>query len=170
MRLSNKIVLFIALIGLIALSICIYSNFYKTGREHDFGNYFPRFLILCNSTSEIENQLHEAPGYFEKQEVKTTNAQFLLYRTIPIRGFLINGIYCYEQVESQPSKEKYWTLRGYFTINAGPRVNQTHQAAVIDYIPDGDSVKIRMDGVDLYSIKSLSVFSNTFVISQTSTP
>ena len=150
---SKRTIVIIALcIGFVAFVLCCVSKFTKGSHQNDYGNN----LVFSHSVSEIDEKFRKIPGFFEKQEVKANDANFLFYSTIPIRGLAIHGVYCFEELESQPSKEKYWMLRGYFPINAAHFINQTHSPAPPTFSADGNSIKIKIDGIDLYTVNSFA--------------
>ena len=150
---SKRTIVLIALcIGCVAFVLCYASKLIKASHQQDYGNN----LVFSHAVSEIDEKFCNIPRFFEKQEVRANEANYLFYSTIPISGLTVHGVYCFEQLESQPSNEKYWMLRGYFPINAAHFINQTHSPAPPAFLVDGNSVKIKIDGIDLYTINSFA--------------
>ncbi|MEI9959700.1 MAG: sugar phosphate nucleotidyltransferase [Limisphaerales bacterium] len=149
MRSKQIIAATVICIGGITLIICIFLIKKNVHRQDDIANNLPFF----NSIEELDEKFHDNPRFFEKQEVKANDASYLFYTIIPFRGLTINGVYCFEQFENWPSKEK-WVYRGYFPINASSFIEQTHRPTPPTFMTDGDSIKISIAGIHLYTIKS----------------
>jgi hypothetical protein len=130
-----------------------------------FGYYLSLDATLASSESEIERTLHCFQGEYLKREIRVGNTRFLFYVKYPFRGYSIDGVYCYEQVNDKIDGHSYWLLRGYFPISR-PRFSELlknhpefalveKNPEVITYAARGDSVELQIFGVELFSIKSI---------------
>ena len=121
--------------------------------------------MYASSESEIERTLHCIQGKYLKREIRAGNAKFLFYEIYPFRGYSIDGVYCYEQVNDKTDGHSYWFLRGYFPINFShflelvkkhPEITfDENHLDVITYAVHGDSVELQIFGIELFSIKSI---------------
>ncbi|MGA3145366.1 MAG: hypothetical protein ABSF10_20385 [Verrucomicrobiota bacterium] len=165
---SKKIIVFIA--------ICFGGAAFLLGRFIQPTHQSKGNLIFYDSISEIENSIAERSGAspFEKQELKTNDAHYLMYSTDPVRGTAFYCIYCFEQADphdQSASEKQRWLLRGIFSINALTYTNGGYRFAKPQYEINDSSISVSVAGHAMYDINSYAVWSKAIVaLGQTNAP
>ena len=104
------------------------------------------YYIFYDSIPEIEKSIYNRSGKlpFDKQELRTSDAHYLLYSTDSVRGTAFYCICCFEQADPHDPEPSRWLLRGYFSVNALTFTNGTYWLAKPIYEVDGNNIKIKV--------------------------
>lgn len=164
----SKLIAFLLIVAICIGVLILESAMRKDRNMKEIPPCIPAQLVVVPSVSDLENRLHYSSEKYSKSDISAGSAHFIFYASQPYSGFLIDGVYCYEEVENRSLKSHYWILRGYFPVNASifqeyakhhPKTEQHFHG--LEYFTNGSSVGVRQFGVELFSIKSVAEASKT---------